>query len=69
MSRLNEQWLRLYVRLTDRLRREDGQDMIEYALIVSVISAVVVAAAAAVLEPAFAKWAKEVGKLLKKGLP
>ena len=60
--------LRMYVWLDDglrrMLRREDGQDMIEYALIAALISIVVVVAAAGILEVAFGKWAKRVSKLI-----
>ncbi len=60
--------LRLYVWLDDGLRRvlrrEDGQDMIEYALIAALISIVVVVAAAGILEVAFGKWAKDVQKAI-----
>ena len=62
--------LRLYVWLDDGLRRvlrrEDGQDMIEYALIAALISIVVVAAAAGILEVAFGKWGKDVQKAIVK---
>ncbi len=60
--------LRLYVWLDDGLRRvlrrEDGQDMIEYALIAALISIVVVVAAAGILEVAFGKWSKDVQKAI-----
>ncbi len=60
--------LRLYVWLEDGLRRmlrwENGQDMIEYALIAALISIVVVVAAAGILEVAFGNWAKDVQKAI-----
>ncbi len=56
--------LKLYVWFTGLLRRENGQDMIEYALIAALISIVVVVAAAGVLEVAFGKWANRVSKLI-----
>jgi len=58
--------LRVYVWLTELLRRENGQDMIEYALIAALISIVVVVAAAGILEVAFAEWAEDTGKCLTK---
>ena len=62
--------MRIYVWLDDgrrrMLRREDGQDMIEYALIAALISIVLVVAAAGILEVAFGKWAKDVQKAIVK---
>ncbi len=62
--------LRLYVWLDDGLRRvlrrESGQDMIEYALIAALISIVVVVAAAGILEVAFGQWGKDVQKAIVK---
>ena len=58
--------LRVYVWLTEQLRREEGQDMIEYALIASVSAIAVVLATAAILQPAFATWADGVGKCVGK---
>ncbi len=55
--------LRMYVWLDDglrRMRREDGQDMIEYALIAALISIVVVVAAAGILEVAFGTWSTRI---------
>lgn len=61
--------LRLYVWLTDKLHREDGQDMIEYALIASVISIAVVLATAVILEPGFKAWATGVRNLILSKIP
>ena len=55
---------KLYIWMTGLLRGEKGQDMIEYALIASVIGIVIVLATATILEPAFAKWAKVVQKAI-----
>ncbi len=52
--------LKLYVWLTNLLRSERGQDMVEYALITAVISIVVVLATIAILGPAFFDWATKV---------
>ncbi len=52
--------LKLYVWLTNLLRSERGQDMVEYALIVAVISIVIVIATIALLAPAFETWATTV---------
>ncbi len=49
--------LRLYVWLMDHLRREAGQDMVEYALITVVISLAIVLVTIGILSPAFSKWA------------
>ena len=51
---------KLYIWLTDLMRGEKGQDMIEYALIASVIGIVIVLATATILEPAFTTWANRV---------
>lgn len=58
--------MRVYVWLTELLRGDRGQNMIEYALIAALISIVVVVAAAAILDSAFAEWAKDTGKCLAK---
>ncbi len=52
--------LKLYVWLKDLLRGERGQDMVEYALITVVISAPIVLATIAILEPAFKDWAGDL---------
>ena len=52
--------LKLYIWMTDLLRRERGQDMVEYALITAVISIVVVLATIFLLGPAFNTWATKV---------
>ena len=58
--------LRVYVWPAELLREDRGQDMIEYALIASLISIVVVLAAAAILDSAFAEWAEDTGECLTK---
>lgn len=52
--------LKLYVWLKDLLRSERGQDMVEYALITVLISAVIVLATMTLLSDAFAAWAGDV---------
>ena len=47
-------------RLLARLRREEGQDMIEYALIASFIAIPIVLAPVAILHPVFTDWANSV---------
>jgi len=47
-------------RLLARLRREEGQDMIEYALIAGFIAIPIVLAPVAFLVPAFTEWANSV---------
>jgi Flp pilus assembly pilin Flp len=39
---------------------EKGQDMVEYALIVTVLSIVIVAAAAGIIDPGITSWAEAV---------
>ena len=48
---------KLYVWLKGLLSSEDGQDMVEYALITVLISVAIVIAAIGILEPAFTTWA------------
>jgi len=57
--------LKLYVWLTDLLRNERGQDMVEYALITAVISIAIVVAVIAILGPAFTVWAEGVRDCIK----
>ena len=52
--------LKLYVWFRGLMRRENGQDMIEYALIAALISIVVVVAAAGILEIAFSTWSTRI---------
>ncbi len=52
--------LKIYVWLTDLLRSERGQDMVEYALITAVISIAIIVAVIAILGPAFTVWAESV---------
>ncbi len=52
--------LQLYVWVKDLLRNERGQDMVEYALIVAVISIVIVLATMLAIGPAFTTWANGV---------
>ncbi len=52
--------LKLYVWLTDKIRSERGQDMVEYALITAVISIAIIVAVIAILGPAFKTWAESV---------
>ncbi len=52
--------LKLYVWLTNLLRSERGQDMVEYALITAVISIVIVLATIAIIGPAFTTWAESI---------
>ena len=52
--------LKLYVWLTDLLKSERGQDMVEYALITAVISIAIIVAVIAILGPAFTTWAESV---------
>ncbi len=52
--------LKLYTWLTDLLRRERGQDMVEYALITILISIAIVLIAIGILEGAFETWATSV---------
>ena len=61
--------LKAYEWITGLLRREDGQDMIEYALIASVISIAVVLATALILEPAFSTWANGVRSIILSNVP
>ena len=50
----------LLVRVWTWFHREEGQDMIEYALIAAVISIPIVLVAVGVLSPAFSNWAGDV---------
>jgi len=52
--------LKLYTWLTDLLRGERGQDMVEYALITVVISVAIVLATILVLGDAFTAWAGDL---------
>ena len=61
--------LKAYVWLKGLLSRENGQDMIEYALIASVISIAVVLATALILEPAFSTWANGVRTIILSNVP
>ena len=61
--------LKVYEWITGLLRREDGQDMIEYALIASVISIAVVLATALILEPAFSSWANGIKTVILSNVP
>ena len=61
--------LKVYEWITGLLRREDGQDMIEYALIASVISIAVVLATALILEPAFSSWANGIKSIILSNTP
>jgi Flp pilus assembly pilin Flp len=54
----------LFYKILALLHREEGQDMIEYALIAAVISIPIVLVAVGVLSPAFSNWAGDVaGKI------
>jgi len=55
---------RLLAAVLARVCREEGQDMIEYALIGGLISVVIVAAATVGLPEAFAAWAKYVAEAI-----
>ncbi len=61
--------LKAYVWLKGLLSRENGQDMIEYALIASVISIAVVLATALILEPAFSSWANGIKSIILSNTP
>ena len=52
--------LKLYVWLTDLLKRENGQDMVEYALITVLISVAIVIATMVILGGAFTTWANDI---------
>ncbi|MBI1885689.1 MAG: Flp family type IVb pilin [Chloroflexi bacterium] len=59
--------LRMFVWLRDLVSREQGQDMVEYALITVLISLAIVLAAIGVLEGAFSDWANGLkAELLSK---
>ena len=58
---------KLYIWLKDLLRSERGQDMVEYALITVVISAAIVLATIAVLQPAFTDWANDLAACITAG--
>jgi Flp pilus assembly pilin Flp len=51
---------KLLVSVLARLHREEGQDMIEYALIAAVIAIPIVLATVFILDPAFTAWANDV---------
>jgi len=54
----------LFYKILALLHREEGQDMIEYALIAAVISIPIVLVAIGLLTPAFQNWAGDVaGKI------
>ena len=50
----------LYGRLSDLLRNERGQDMVEYALITGLISVAIALAVLVILPDAFESWANAV---------
>ncbi len=52
--------LKLYVWLTDLLKSERGQDMVEYALITVLISVAIVIATLLILPGAFTSWANDI---------
>ena len=57
--------LKLYIWLNGLLKRERGQDMVEYALITAVISIVIVLATIALIGPAFTTWAGAVATCIE----
>ncbi len=52
--------LKLYIWLNDLIKRENGQDMVEYALITVLISVAIVLATIVVLGGAFTTWATDL---------
>jgi Flp pilus assembly pilin Flp len=55
---------RLLAHVLTHVRREEGQDMIEYALIGGLISVAIVVAAAVGLPEAFATWAEDMAGVI-----
>lgn len=53
--------LRLYVWLRDLIRREGGQDLVEYALIAALAGSIIVAVMVGTLTGAFGNWATDIG--------
>jgi Flp pilus assembly pilin Flp len=52
--------LKLYVWVKDLLTNEQGQDMVEYALITVIVSVAIVLAVLAILPGAFTAWANTI---------
>ena len=59
--------MKLYVWLTDLLRSERGQDMVEYALITVVVSIAIVLATIGILGGAFETWATNLSACIAGG--
>ena len=52
--------LKLYVWLTDLLKSERGQDLVEYALITAVLSIAIIVVVMGIIGPSFKTWADAV---------
>ena len=63
--------LRLYVWLQDKaqslLRREEGQDMVEYALITAIVGFTIIAVVFLVLGKAFNTWVNALAGIITTG--
>jgi len=57
---------RLFVRLLTWFHGEEGQDMIEYALIAAVIAIPIVLVTIGLLSPAFTAWANDVADQIRE---
>lgn len=60
---------RFLVRVLAWFHREEGQDMIEYALIAAVIAIPIVLVTIGILSPAFSAWANDIADEIRDVTP
>ncbi len=60
--------LRLYVWLKDLFRHEEGQDMVEYALITAIVGFTIIAVTFGLLSGAFNTWVTNLSDLIVDGV-